>query len=107
MKNKKKTYIEEYYDWIKKNPKKVNRKIKIVYKKLVEDIKKPRQVSFLNNLTGENEKHTYIYDDKRATLPIEFIEKFCKHSKRKMVRKTCNTRVMAKGFYTSPLWICR
>lgn len=98
MKNKKKTYIEEYYDWIKKNPKKVNRKIKIVYKKLVEDIKKPRQVSFLNNLTGENETHTYIYDDKRATLPIEFIEKFCKHSKGKWSGKPVTLELWQKAF---------
>ena len=32
------TYIEEYYEWIKKNPNKVNKKVSKVYEKLVNDI---------------------------------------------------------------------
>ena len=44
------SYIEEYYEWIKANPKKVNKKVTIVYKKLVENIKEPKTVSFFNKL---------------------------------------------------------
>ena len=46
------TYIEQYYTWIEKNPSKANEKIKTVYKKLVDDIKHPRQVSFFNKQTN-------------------------------------------------------
>ena len=41
------TYIEEYYEWIKKNPNKVGIKVKTVYKNLVKKLKKPQKVSFL------------------------------------------------------------
>ena len=43
-----KTYIEEYYDWICKNPDKVCKKVKKIYSRLVEDIKTPKEVSFFN-----------------------------------------------------------
>ena len=41
------SYIEEYYHWIEENPNKVCNKVKLIYKKLVEDLEKPRTVSFL------------------------------------------------------------
>lgn len=95
---KEQTYIEEYYDWIQKHPERVNQKIKIVYKKLVEDIKKPQQVSFFNEEAGEQETHTYVFDLKRGRLPIEFIEKFCKHSKGKWAGKPVILELWQKAF---------
>lgn len=92
------TYIEQYYEWIKANPNKVNRKIKIVYKKLVEDIKYPRTVSFFNELNEEYETHTYIFDEDKANRPIEFAEKFCKHSKGKWARKPVILELWQKAF---------
>ena len=92
------TFIEEYYDWIKQNPEKVNKKIKTTYKKLVEDLKKPKQVSFFNKQTGEMETHTYIFDKKKARLPIDFIEKFCKHSKGKWAGKPVILELWQKAF---------
>lgn len=92
------TDIEEYYNWIKKNPKKVNKKIKIVYKKLVEDIKNPKTVSFYNELSEENETHTYIFDLEKANRPIEFIEKFCKHSKGKWAGQSVKLELWQKAF---------
>ena len=77
------TYIEEYYQYLLDNPDKACDKVLTVYKKLVNDIKKPKQVSFFNEITEENETHTYIYNEKRAVWPIEFIERFCRHSKGK------------------------
>ena len=68
------TYIEEYYKWIEKNPNKVCNKIKKAYKKLTEDLKAPKEVFFFNKLTGEYEKHTYIFDEKKSLRPIHFIE---------------------------------
>lgn len=92
------TYIEEYYNWIQKNPGKVNHKIKVVYKKLVEDVKNPKTVSFFNKITEENETHTYVFDEELAHRPIEFIEKYCKHSKGKWAGKPVMLELWQKAF---------
>lgn len=92
------TYIEQYYEWILKNPNKVCRKIRVVYGKLVKDIQTPRQVSFFNKLTEENETHTYIFDEKKGNKPIEFIERFCKHSKGKWAGKPVVLELWQKAF---------
>ena len=55
------TYIEEYYQFLLKNPNKACHKIKVVYEKLVKDIYNPQQVSFFNEITEEEEQHIYIY----------------------------------------------
>ena len=67
------TYIEEYYNEIKKGKIEASHKVKVVYKKLVQDIKTPHTVSFYNEITEENETHTFIFDIKKANRPIEFI----------------------------------
>ena len=41
------TYIEEYYKWIEKNPNKVCKKVKTIYKRLVDDIKTPIHISLM------------------------------------------------------------
>ena len=66
------TYIEEYYQFLLREPDKACHKVLTTYKKLVQDIYNPKQVSFFNKITEENETHTYIYNEKRAVLPIEF-----------------------------------
>ena len=71
--------IEKYYKWICDNPNKANDKIKKKYKRLVEDIKKPREVSFL--VDGKPETHIYRFNEEKAKRPIEFIEKYIKQSK--------------------------
>ncbi len=92
------SYIQEYYDWIKRNPKKVNKKIKIIYQKLVDDIVHPKTISFFNELTEEEETHTYIFDERKSSRPIEFIEKFCKHSKGKWAGKPVSLELWQKAF---------
>lgn len=81
------TYIEEYYNWLKKNPDSANHKILVTYKKLVDDLKHPKTVSFFNSITEEVETHTYVFNEKKANKPIQFIEMFCKHSKGKWAGK--------------------
>lgn len=81
------TYIEEYYNKISSGEIVACKKIKAVYRKLVNDLKKPKKVSFLNKITDEIEEHTYIFDEKKANRPIQFIEKYCKHSKGKWAGK--------------------
>lgn len=77
------SYIEEYYQWLLDNPDRANHKVLVVYKKLVEDIKKPKKVTYFNQVTEENETHTFVLDEGRGRKPIKFIETYCKHSKGK------------------------
>lgn len=92
------TYIEEYYQYLLDNPDKACHKVLSVYKKLVADIKKPKQVSFFNKITEENETHTFVFDERKGNLPIEFIEKFCKHSKGKWAGKPVTLELFQKAF---------
>lgn len=62
--------IIEYWEQIESGKVVVGDKIRRVYKKLVDD---------LNNTESE-----YEYDEEKANHAIEFIERFCKHSKGKM-----------------------
>ena len=62
--------IIEYWEQIESGKIVVGDKIRRVYKKLVDD---------LNNTDSE-----YEYDEEKANHAIEFIERFCKHSKGKM-----------------------
>lgn len=95
------THIEKYYNYLLKNPDKANRKILVTYKKLVNDLKKPQCVSFFNNITEEQETHTYIFDEKKANLPILFIENFCKHSKGKWAGKPVTLELWQKALIQS------
>lgn len=75
------TYIEEYNEWIKKNPNKVGKKIKAIYQKLAKEIHEEKKVSFFNVSTGEQEEHTYRFDPEKGHNPINFIERLCRQSK--------------------------
>lgn len=92
------TFIEEYNEWIKKNPNKVCKKVELIYQKLVDDIKTPKTVSFFNKLTGENETHTYIFDEAKSLRPIHFIERYCKQSKGKWGGKSLKLELFQKAF---------
>lgn len=90
--------IEEYYDWIIHNPNKVGNKVTKIYKKLVQNIKTPQVVSFFNKLTGEVEKHTYVFDEKKAQRPVRFIEKYLKQSKGVWNGKPLKLELFQKAF---------
>lgn len=92
------TYIEEYYKWICDNPDKVCNKVKTIYKKLVDDLKTPKEVSFFNKSTGEIETHTYIFDERVSLRPIHFIEKYCRQSKGKWNGKPLKLELFQKAF---------
>lgn len=91
------TYIEEYYREIEKGKIEVSHKVKVVYKKLVNDLKMANEVTYYNELTEENETKTYIFDEKKANRPIEFIEKFCRHSKGKWANKPLKLELWQKA----------
>lgn len=92
------TYIEEYYKFIVDNPNKVSKKVAKVYKKLVDDLKKPKVVSFFNKTTNETETHTYIFDEIKSLRAIKFIEKYCKQSKGKWNGKPLKLQLWQKAF---------
>lgn len=91
-------YIEQYYKYIQDNPNKVNNKIKTIYKKLVNDIKKPQEVTIYNPVTEEDETHKFVFDEKLGQRPIQFIELFCKHSKGKWAGKPVELELWQKAF---------
>ena len=59
-------YILAYYNLIKSGTIEVCEKIKKVYEKIVYDLNNPGK---------------YHFDIEKANRPIEFIERFCTHSK--------------------------
>lgn len=91
-------YIEEYYKWIQENPNKVNNKIRTVYSRLVDEIKKPKEIMIYNPATEERELHTFVFDEELAERPVKFIELFCKHSKGKWAGKPVELELWQKAF---------
>lgn len=91
------TYIEEYYQYLLKNPDKACHKILTVYRKLVYDIYHPKKISFYNEATEEDEEHVYVFDNKKGNRPIEFIEKYCRHSKGKWARQPIKLELWQKA----------
>lgn len=92
------TYIEEYYQWILKNPKRVGKKVKRTYEKLVNDLKKPIVVSFFNKATDEYETHTYVFDEAKSLRAIHFIERYCRQSKGQWSGKLLKLELFQKAF---------
>ena len=90
-------YIEEYDKWIKANPDKVCTKIKKIYDRLAKEVKTPKEVSFYNVSTKEEEKHIYRFDEKKGQRPIQFIEKFLKQSKGKWNGKALKLELFQKA----------
>lgn len=84
--------IIEYYNWIKKNPKKANKLIKIQLKMLISDIK--------------NKESDVYYDTKKANHAIEFIENFCRNIKGKTAGKLVELDLFQKAFIASIFGIC-
>lgn len=75
------TNIEAYYQYLLEHPKRANKKILSVYKKLVNDIHNKKVVEYINKESGEVETKTYVFNQTKASRPIYFIEHFCKHSR--------------------------
>ena len=65
-------YIVEYYSKIVSGEVVVSKKVKLQFEKIMDDLKHPGK---------------YKFDIERANKPIEFIEKYCKHSKGKWAGK--------------------
>lgn len=76
-------YIQAYWDEITQGKLIVSKRVYKQYKKLIEDIKNPGQ---------------YIFDKEKANRPIEFIERFCKHSKGQWAGKPVKLELFQKAY---------
>ncbi len=77
-------YIFEYYELIESGKIKTSKRVKKLYEKLVDDIKNP--------------KDGFIFDPVKAERPIQFIERFCRHSKGEWAGKPVKLELFQKAF---------
>ena len=82
-----KNYVEQYLDAIQAGKCIVSKRCRRQYEKLVDDIKNP--------------KGGYVFDRKRAEKPIEFIERFCKHSKGEWAGQPLRLELFQKAFISA------
>ena len=80
-------YVDEYLDAIRGGKCIVGKRIRRQYEKLSRDIHEP---------TGG-----YIFDQKRAERPIQFIERFCRHSKGEWAGKPVKLELFQKAFISA------
>ncbi|EDS77550.1 putative phage terminase, large subunit [Clostridium botulinum C str. Eklund] len=79
-------YIIQYWEGIKNGKYIVSKRVYKQYEKLVNDINKPGK---------------YIFDEAKANRPIEFIEKFCKHSKGEWAGKPVKLELFQKAYISA------
>lgn len=80
-------YIDKYLEDMKSGKCIVCRRIEKEYQKLSDDIHNP--------------KDGYVFNQKRAERPIQFIEKFCKHSKGEWAGKPVKLELFQKAFISA------
>lgn len=80
-------YIFEYWEEIESGRVIVSKKVKAVYSQLVDDIRNP--------------KPPYVFDVKKATKPIRFIERFCKHSKGEWAGRPVTLELFQKAYISA------
>lgn len=76
-------YILEYWEKIQSGEIVACKRLKQQYQKLVEEIRNPRD--------------PWVFDLEKANQPIEFIERFCKHSKGKWIGKPVKLELFQKA----------
>ncbi|MCU7257895.1 terminase large subunit [Pseudomonas aeruginosa] len=79
-------YIEQYYQAIENGSVVTSKRVKKQYQKLVQDM----------------EHHDkYIFDEEKAMRPIQFIEKFCRHSKGELAGKQLVLDLFQKAYISA------
>ena len=76
-------YIVEYWNRIQSEGIPVCKRLKQQYQKLIEELHNPRD--------------PWVFDLEKANKPVEFIEKFCRHSKGKWIGKPLNLELFQKA----------
>lgn len=77
-------YVQEYLKQIRTGKAIVSRRVRAVYEKLADNIENP---------TG-----AYIFDEKKAQRPIDFIERFCRHSKGEWAGRPVKLELFQKAY---------
>lgn len=95
-----KNYIMEYAEMIDKGKIVACRRIKAMYKDLVNQIEHP-QILQIPKKEGGFEEREYIFSLEHANRPIEFIEKFCKQSKGEWIGKSIELQLFQKAKFQS------
>ena len=80
-------YVEQYLTEIKRGKCVVNKRVRAVYEKLVDDIKNP--------------KDGFIFDEKKADRAVTFIEKFCRNSKGEWAGKPVQLLLFQKAYISA------
>ncbi|CAB1255645.1 Terminase [Ruminococcaceae bacterium BL-6] len=76
--------ILEYWDGIRAERFIVSKRVAKLYERLADEIRNP--------------KGRYLFDEDRAARPIEFIERFCKHSKGEWAGRPVTLELFQKAF---------
>lgn len=79
-------FIEQYYSKIKSGEIIVSRRVEKQYDKLMQAMNAPGQ---------------YVFNEKRANRPIQFIERFCRHSKGQWAGKPVRLELFQKAFISA------
>ena len=87
MTSSKSNYIEEYWNDIESGKAMVSNKVRRVYARLMDDIRQP------------NGK--WMFDNRLATRPVDFIETLCKHSKGEWMGKPIELELFQKAFISA------
>ena len=87
MTSSKSNYIEEYWNQIESGKAMVSNKVRRVYARLMDDIRQP------------NGK--WMFDNRLATRPVDFIETLCKHSKGEWMGKPIELELFQKAFISA------
>ena len=87
MTSSKSNFIEAYWNDIECGKAMVSNKVRKVYARLIDDIRQP---------TGK-----WIYDNRLATRPVDFIETLCKHSKGEWMGKPIELELFQKAFISA------
>jgi phage terminase large subunit-like protein len=77
-------YVLQYWQAIQGGAVTVPKRVYKTYERLVSDI--------------ENQAGGYVFDESRANKPIEFIERFCKHSKGEWAGKPVKLELFQKAY---------
>lgn len=80
-------YVLEYWNEIQNGNVIVSNRVRKQYSKLVDDIEK------------QNGK--YYFDERKANKPVEFIERFCKHSKGEWAGKPVTLELFQKAYISA------
>ena len=80
-------YIDEYLGAIRSGKCTVGRRIRRIYEKLSDDIHNP--------------KGGFIFSEEKAQRPIDFIERFCRHSKGELAGKLIRLELFQKAFISA------